>query len=155
MKSTSVFSERFWHEWKFEKRRNTVCISSFSNCTVGAKDPLKTADDFIGGYARAGKRIAIIRIGGLLHPRKRRWSFMPITLTLHIGRFTITITVKSGSRHSAKWRFPMFCENLNLWAGRLSAMLFSYSLYHSAAESQGKLCLFTRGNWQNPQSLLE
>ena len=27
-----------------------MCISSFSNCTVGAKAPLTTADDLIIGY---------------------------------------------------------------------------------------------------------
>ena len=54
MKSARVISERFCREWRFEKRRNTVCLSSFSNCTVGAKDPLRTADDFIIGYPGKG-----------------------------------------------------------------------------------------------------
>ena len=30
--------------------------------------------------------------------------FMPITITFHIFRYTITLTVKSRTRHSAKWR---------------------------------------------------
>ena len=46
----SRFGERFFVKARLEKRRNTVCISSFSNCTVGAKDPLITADNFISGY---------------------------------------------------------------------------------------------------------
>ena len=41
------------------------------------------------------------RIGGQLHLRKEV-KHMPITLTVHIGRFTITICVKSRNRHSAK-----------------------------------------------------
>lgn len=35
-------------------------------------------------------------------PPKREVMVMPITLTVHIGKFTITITVKSGNRHSGK-----------------------------------------------------
>ena len=35
---------------KAPKRRNTLCISSFGVCTVGAKDPLITADGFVSGY---------------------------------------------------------------------------------------------------------
>jgi len=30
---------------------------------------------------------------------------MPITLTFHVWKYTITVTVKSRNRHSAKWRF--------------------------------------------------
>ena len=45
IKSAAVDGERFFVKTRFEKRRNTVCISSFSNCTVGAKDPLTAADD--------------------------------------------------------------------------------------------------------------
>ena len=49
----------------------------------------------------AGKSIAIKRIGGWLHLLKGG-EHMPITLTVHIGMFTVTITVKSRNRHSAK-----------------------------------------------------
>ena len=33
---------------KFRKRRNTVCIVSFLNCRIGAKDPVKAADELCG-----------------------------------------------------------------------------------------------------------
>ena len=42
-----------------------------------------------------------MRIGGWLHLRKEVRA-VPITLTLHIGSYTITITVKRRNRHSAK-----------------------------------------------------
>ena len=38
------FGERFCSKIKFGKRRNTLCISSFSNCNIGAKDPPKAED---------------------------------------------------------------------------------------------------------------
>ena len=37
------FGERFWHKRKYEKCGNTGCISHFSYCTIGAKDPPKPA----------------------------------------------------------------------------------------------------------------
>ena len=40
-------SERFCSKIKFEKRRNTLCISSFSNCNIGTKDPLMSADAIV------------------------------------------------------------------------------------------------------------
>ena len=49
MKSAIADDERFCPKLKFEKCRNTECISSFSNCEVGAKDPSAAADDFIIG----------------------------------------------------------------------------------------------------------
>ena len=36
-----TFGERFWRKARFERRRNTLCISSFSNRSIGAKDPAK------------------------------------------------------------------------------------------------------------------
>ena len=48
--SARVDVERFWHKSRFEKRRNTVCISSFTNCRVGAKDLLGKEGDSFGGY---------------------------------------------------------------------------------------------------------
>ena len=49
VKSASDSGERFWLKLKFGKRRNTLCLSSFSNCTVGAKDQVAaTADLLIG-----------------------------------------------------------------------------------------------------------
>ena len=36
------------------------------------------------------------------HTTQKGVMVMPITLTVHIGKFTITITVKSGNRHSGK-----------------------------------------------------
>ena len=37
-------SERFCPKIKFGKRRHTLCISSFTNCNIGAKNPLMSAD---------------------------------------------------------------------------------------------------------------
>ena len=45
--SARGFDERFCSKIKFGKRRNTVCISSFSNCKIGAKDLAKTADAIV------------------------------------------------------------------------------------------------------------
>ena len=39
--SASRFDERFFVKVRFEKRGNTVCISNFSNCRIGRKDPSK------------------------------------------------------------------------------------------------------------------
>ena len=47
MKSARADSERFCFLRKFEKSRNTVCISDFSNCTEGAKDPPPSRRRFI------------------------------------------------------------------------------------------------------------
>jgi len=52
IKSARADDESFCPKLKFEKRRNTVCISSFSNCEVGAKDPPAAADDLISVYSR-------------------------------------------------------------------------------------------------------
>ena len=43
--SARAVSERFCHELRFENRRNTLCISRFSNRKVGTKDPLSAAAD--------------------------------------------------------------------------------------------------------------
>ena len=47
IKLSRAVSGRFWHKWKFENPRNTGCISDFSICTVGTKDPLSAEVDFI------------------------------------------------------------------------------------------------------------
>ena len=43
-----AFTERFCSKTKFRKRRNTVYISSFLNRRIGAKDPVKAADELCG-----------------------------------------------------------------------------------------------------------
>ena len=48
-KLTRVDGERFCAKSKFGNRRNTLCISRFSNWRVGAKDPSATAGDFVIG----------------------------------------------------------------------------------------------------------
>ena len=45
IKSTRVDGERFFVKARFGKRRNTLCISSFSNRRFGEKDPPSTAED--------------------------------------------------------------------------------------------------------------
>ena len=47
IKSARADSERFCLRRKFEKYGNTWCISCFSNCTDGAKDPLFSRRRFI------------------------------------------------------------------------------------------------------------
>ena len=44
--SASRSGERFSVKARFEKCRNTLCISSFSNRRIGGKDPPKCADAF-------------------------------------------------------------------------------------------------------------
>ena len=56
-----AFAERFYSKSKFGKRRNTVCISSFTNCRIGGKDPAKAADTImqdcpIGELVRQAER---------------------------------------------------------------------------------------------------
>ena len=48
-KSAKAVSERFCHELRFENRRNTLCISRFSNRQVAVKDPLSAAADLFRG----------------------------------------------------------------------------------------------------------
>ena len=43
----SRFGERFFVKARLEKRRNTVCISSFSNHRIGGKDPAKREDAIV------------------------------------------------------------------------------------------------------------
>ena len=43
----SRFGERFFVKARLEKRRNTVCISSFSNYRIGGKDPAKREDAIV------------------------------------------------------------------------------------------------------------
>ena len=52
--SASRFGERFFAKARFEKRRNTVCISSFSNRRIGGKDPPKRADAIVQGCLNTG-----------------------------------------------------------------------------------------------------
>ena len=52
MKSARADGERFWVRRRFEKRRNTLCISRFSNCTAGAKDPLIRRRQFIQSFLK-------------------------------------------------------------------------------------------------------
>ena len=44
-KSARAVSEGFCSKLRFENRRNTLCISRFSNRKVGTKDPLSAAAD--------------------------------------------------------------------------------------------------------------
>ena len=44
-KSARAVSERFCSKLRFENRRNTMCISRFSNRKVGTNDPLSAAAD--------------------------------------------------------------------------------------------------------------
>ena len=46
MKSPRAIGERFCSKLRFGKRRNTLCISSFSNRKVGTKDSLN-ADGYL------------------------------------------------------------------------------------------------------------
>ena len=43
----SRFDERFFVKARLEKRRNAVCISSFSNYRIGGKDPAKREDAIV------------------------------------------------------------------------------------------------------------
>ena len=54
--SARAFGERFWHKTRLEKRRNTLCISSFSSRRIGAKDPAKAADGWFGVSAKNERR---------------------------------------------------------------------------------------------------
>ena len=44
IKSAAVDGERFFVKTMFEKRRNSACISRFSNRRIGGKDPAKRKD---------------------------------------------------------------------------------------------------------------
>jgi len=47
IKSVRAVGRRFWLSRKFWKRRNTLCISRFQNCTDGAKDSPTAEGDLI------------------------------------------------------------------------------------------------------------
>ena len=49
MKSAAADGERFFVKARFEKRRNTLCISRFSNRRIGGKDPSSVVGGFIRG----------------------------------------------------------------------------------------------------------
>ena len=60
------FGERFWHKRKYEKCGNTGCISHFSYCALGAKDPPKPAVPIVRCCLRKmswGKRAGKGRFG--------------------------------------------------------------------------------------------
>ena len=54
-KSARAVSERFCTKLRFENRRNTFCISRFSNRKVGKKDPLSAAADLFRGSLSQNK----------------------------------------------------------------------------------------------------
>ena len=49
IKSVAVDGERFFVKTRFEKRRNTVCISRFSNRRIVGKDPSSAVGDLFRG----------------------------------------------------------------------------------------------------------
>ena len=51
IKSQETRARDFVPKLKFGKRRNTLCISSFSNRKVGTKDPTSSEADLISGYS--------------------------------------------------------------------------------------------------------
>ena len=56
IKSARAGSERFCSQARFGKRRNTLCISHFSNRSMGAKDPLSSRRRFIQSFPRSEVR---------------------------------------------------------------------------------------------------
>ena len=76
--STSRFGEKFFVKSRFEKCRNTLCISSFSNRRIGGKDPLKRVEHSIRPHdedRRDDKRQHIGHRHGVQHavqPEKHR-----------------------------------------------------------------------------------
>ena len=101
IKSTRVDGERFFVKARFGKRRNTLCISSFSNRRFGEKDPPSTAEDLFRASlsflrklryngekgvlsvvpARAG-RIVCAKAGQRRHSRGRTESSAPTGIPL-------------------------------------------------------------------------
>ena len=49
IKSAAVDGERFFVKTMFEKRRNSACISRFSNRRIGGKDPSSAVGDLFRG----------------------------------------------------------------------------------------------------------
>ena len=68
-------SERFCSKIKFGKRRNTVCLSSFSNCNIGAKDPLMSADAIVRCCLRVIPRIPNIPQNHAHPGHKAGWAW--------------------------------------------------------------------------------
>ena len=93
-KSARAVSERFCSKLRFENRRNTLCISRFSNRKVGTKDPLSAAADLFGGSldCHVAVLFAMTRRGLFRHadatPVRR---CKPIALYIFIG-FYIRMT---------------------------------------------------------------
>ena len=60
-----IFDERFCPKRKYGKCGNTLCISHFSHCTIGAKDPSKTAAPIVRCCLRTwGLRAAALGFSG-------------------------------------------------------------------------------------------
>ena len=63
IKSVAVDGERFFVKTRFEKRRNTVCISRFSNRRIGGKDPSSAVGDLFRGSLMYRNKSECVRMG--------------------------------------------------------------------------------------------
>ena len=127
-------SERFCSKIKFGKRRNTGCLSSFSNCNIGAKDPLMSADAIVRcclsqGYLTTGgqafatgfflfngkyctKKMQLTHAIGC-HPVRRvctRGQFESVTLVVVEHRWG-----SPGSEMCGRWLGGAAAPRLSLW----------------------------------------
>ena len=90
IKSARADGERFCSKLKFGKRRNTGCISSFTNCKVGAKDPSAAAGDLFSVSSRGGGTAKAVTEGWItqcvliqlhtLHPSVKNQRFLTAPL---------------------------------------------------------------------------
>ena len=80
-KSARAVSEGFCSKLRFENRRNTLCISRFSNRKVGTKDPLSAAADLFGDSldCHVAALLAMTRRGLFRHADSRRAAVHGVT----------------------------------------------------------------------------
>ena len=98
-KSARAVSEGFCSELRFENRRNTLCISRFSNRKVGAKDPLSAAADLFRASldcTRKGYAASVTLV-----PRER--------LRNHVAAL-LAMTRRGLFRHAEHRRCVRFCS---------------------------------------------
>ena len=80
------FAERFFVKARYGMRRNTLCISSVPNRSIGGKDPAKR-DDELRGAASKNEKSLRHSPEGIIHPHAILLSFRVMPLFLRAALF--------------------------------------------------------------------
>ena len=134
MESARADSERFFSSRKFRKRRNTVCISRFQNCTDGAKDsPPAEGDLFRGSPSSQPKSKGLLPwqkplgwvwlLGFLLEEvlaHQHLHQLVPVDLADHTPGVVLGDLVETNFRNS----MVMSSNSLSIFVTRPFSLLF-------------------------------